>query len=267
MREELLAKPEETLIGHTSRVCQMADVLTKMLPQDVQRMLRCTELDIDHWKKAVWLGAWLHDCGKANDHFQKMMRNPSFRQGVRHETLSLVLVHELDDWLKPVWSDLPQWAKCSVLFTASGHHLKFPDPLEDKRQGTKVTVYLAHKDFAGLLRLGSERFVELSEIPPLINKEYSLGPRGSLAKVLTSLQRELYFDFTDQEKALIATVKVTVMACDLAGSALPLKVADPAGWLIRSSRSGFKRGRLEKGRREPHWDIFATTFPGAGTRG
>jgi len=51
---------------------------------------------IKHWEKAVWIAAWIHDWGKASDHFQMMIRNPSFKQGVKHETISLVMVKEME---------------------------------------------------------------------------------------------------------------------------------------------------------------------------
>lgn len=186
----------------------------------------------------------MHDWGKANSHFQKMFLDSSFRQGVRHETISLAITKRLDDWLAPLWNNLPNWVKAAAVFAASGHHLKFPDPLEDKRPGTKVTVYLAHKDFKSVLNLGQQKYT--LGIPDLNDFEYSLLTRGDLKKSLQTYQREMDYDFSELEKILIATVKSTVIAADLAGSALPKKVEKPRLWLKNRMGSLLTKKQLQQ---------------------
>jgi CRISPR-associated endonuclease/helicase Cas3 len=221
---------EETLLGHTERVCKFAGLMADMMVSRLQVNARVGENESDAWKLAVTAGAWIHDWGKANDHFQRMLREANVRQGVRHETLTLMLATELAEWLAPLWDRLPNWAKCAALFSATGHHLKFPDPLQDSRGGTEVTVLGDHTDFTAVLQLKAECF-GLSPLPQLKRRTYSLLHRGYLRKTLVSLRRELDFDFSETEKLLIAAAKSTIMAADLAGSALPSKNSDPVKWV------------------------------------
>jgi CRISPR/Cas system-associated endonuclease Cas3-HD len=109
---------EETLVGHAQRVCEAAETLADMLAPKMMEIARWEEIDAVYWKKAVSLGAWMHDWGKANDHFQKMLRDTSFRQGIRHETLTLMLAQELETWLDPLWREVPAWVRCAVFFSA-----------------------------------------------------------------------------------------------------------------------------------------------------
>lgn len=235
---------EETLIGHTSLVCEMADLFTEELVPFIKTMLNCDMAHMESWCHSVWIGAWIHDWGKANSHFQKMFLDSSFRQGVRHETISLALTHRLNDWLAPLWDNLPIWARAAAIFAASGHHLKFPDPMEDKRPGTKVIVYLEHNDFKSVLKLGQQRYA--LGTPDLTDFEYSLLTRGDLKKILRTYQREMDYDFSELEKVLIATVKSTVMASDLAGSALPFKVEKPRYWLEKRLGSLLTKKQLQQ---------------------
>jgi CRISPR-associated endonuclease/helicase Cas3 len=221
---------EETLFGHTLRVFGMAKLLTGLLGLRLKSMLQLDPTTVKHWEKAVWIASWMHDWGKANDHFQTMIRNPSFKQGVRHEAISLIMAKEAEKWLEPIWDDLPLWSKCAALYSISGHHLKFPDPYSEVRTGTEVTLLFDHPDFRHLLLLGCD-FFQLPAFPQTENKVYNLFARGNLIKQLKLMQRELDHDFDDKEKVLISAAKATLMVADLAGSALPKKVDDPEKWL------------------------------------
>ncbi|KAF1083920.1 putative CRISPR-associated nuclease/helicase Cas3 [Sporotomaculum syntrophicum] len=245
-REQGKPAIEETLSGHTAQVCLMAELLSLELLPFMNDIIKTDSFDADSWCQSIWLGAWLHDWGKANNHFQRIFSEPSFKQGVRHETLSLVLALEFRHWLAPVLKKLPKWAEVAAFLAVSGHHLKFPDPMEERRQGTSVTVYTAHKDFGKLLQLGHEKY-QLPKLPVLKNLEYSLLSRGNLKKILSSYQRELLIeDFSDEEKTLIASVKATLMAADLAGSALPEKVDNPYEWLKKRLGQLLSTDQLQK---------------------
>jgi len=221
---------EETLLGHTLRVFEMAKLFTGVLCDRLKSVLQVDADAIKQWEMAVWIAAWIHDWGKANDHFQRMIRNPSFKQGVRHEAISLIMVEELGEWFEPIWENMPPWVKCATLYSASGHHLKFPDPYAEIRTGTKVAVLFNHPDLRNVLEIGCDIF-KLATYPQKEDREYSLFTRGNLVKLLKALQRELDYDFDDKEKALISAAKATLMASDLAGSALPKQFDDPERWL------------------------------------
>ena len=238
---------EETLAGHTSQVCDMADQLCVLTASSLQKLTECNDEDISYWQDAVWTASWLHDWGKANDHFQDMLWKRANHQGIRHETLSLVLIKEFEDWLCNIWKDWPRWAKASLFFASAGHHLKFPDPKENQRTGTEVTAITGHPHFREVMLIGSRKFT-LNELPPLKNKKYSLGRYGknSVKKIISSLKREIISDFNNKEKILIASVKSAVMAADLAGSALHLKIDNPKEWLRNKLGSNLNEKQLKK---------------------
>lgn len=238
-------EPEETLLGHSQAVQKMADLVLDILAPHFKDVFIADYSELEQWKLSVRLSAWMHDWGKANDHFQTMIRNTAFRQGVRHEALSLVICAELWDWLSPAFQDSPQWASSAVLFAVAGHHLKFPDPLEDTRAGTKVTLLIGSADFNWLLRNGTEIF-DLGEPPRLKDETLSLLGRGPVNTTLRRLQRELDNDFNERERVLIAATKVTLMAADLAGSALPLKISDPAAWIRDRLQRSLTTEQLEQ---------------------
>lgn len=78
---------EETLVGHTEAVIAVASVFGEALTEQIISVLG-DKFDGVIWQEALFCSAWLHDVGKANDHFQKMIRNHRSYQGIRHETLA-----------------------------------------------------------------------------------------------------------------------------------------------------------------------------------
>ena len=220
----------ETLVGHTSAVFQAAGYFSELLSETVAHLFQFDSKAIIFWKNSVLTGAWLHDCGKANSHFQRKLRDPSHIQGIRHEAVSLVIANDvLGPWLDPIWKCMPVWARCGAIFATSGHHLKFPDPFRD-RPGTTVTIHTGHPNFRELLEIGREYF-SLSVIPPLEDQTLSLLHRGEIRKTMRRLEIELDHGFSAKEKALIATIKTTVVCADLAGSAIPRTNEKVVDWL------------------------------------
>jgi CRISPR-associated endonuclease/helicase Cas3 len=221
---------EETLLGHTRLVCDMAEVISEMLAPRVSEAFGCSLEEAELWKIAVRFGAWMHDWGKANSHFQEAVRNPRSEQGIRHETVSLLISMELGDWLNEVWKTLPPWVGCAALFSVTGHHLKFPDPYFHQRGRLEVTFFTGHEDFASVLAL-QQRRLGLPVPPTLTDCKESLLRSGNISKRLQAIQRDLDLEFSHREKCLIAATKSVVMAADLAGSALPHKVENPEKWI------------------------------------
>lgn len=243
--EHLLAKSAggdghrdcETLLGHTSAVCGACERLVEVIADGMGATFGLSPELTKAWKECAWLACWLHDIGKANSHFQRAVRERGFQQGVRHEALTVMYVHDLRGWLGPIWSRLPPWTRRAVLFSVAGHHLKFPDPLSGRRTGTSVVTYLAHPEFATVLDLGRERF-GLDALPRLEDREIPLigSARDGVPKTLKAIEQELdeengCREIEPTEKMLIACVKSVLMTADLAGSALPDRVDDIGVWV------------------------------------
>src|SRR5437763_14627776 len=96
--------PSMRLSGHLADVLEAA---TRVLDATGDDQLRALGLDPDQYRdrlrQCVRLAAAVHDIGKANDHFQGMIRgvrdvrqNP---QGLRHEWVSVLILQALKDWL------------------------------------------------------------------------------------------------------------------------------------------------------------------------
>ncbi|HQL95746.1 MAG TPA: CRISPR-associated helicase Cas3', partial [Candidatus Hydrogenedentes bacterium] len=210
-----------------------AEVLLESLRGEMARLFRCGGENIPHWEHAVRLAAWLHDTGKANDHFQDMLRTGK-TQGVRHELMTWAAMESCAEWLSPCFSGRPNWVRAAVYYSVAGHHLKFPDEME--RPGVAVRLLLSHPSFQDVLRLGAG-FDGMQTPPEYGDAEYSLLQGGALRAMCARVRRELDDDHTPEEKRLIAAVKATLIAADLAGSALPRGGMSLQKWV---------RSRLEK---------------------
>ena len=235
-------EPEQTLVGHTTAVLNAMRILQEMFMADVMALM--PGVSSDCWQTALFCSAWLHDLGKANDHFQKMLRIADFRQGVRHETLGLIVLSELlDPWLANLWSNYPPFLKAAIFFAVGGHHLKFPDK---EQRGHSAVVFLGgHPQLHKLLEIGRKRF-GLAPPPRLANRSFSLLALDGIGRHLSKLRRQLDLEFSSKEKLFIAAVKATLMAADLAGSALPPRGIELESWLRKRLQVILEKDQLEK---------------------
>lgn len=229
---------EETLVGHTEAVIEAASAFNEILASSITALFD-HEYSQQMWEDALFCAAWLHDLGKANDHFQRMLRDSNFYQGIRHETLGFVVLnHLLSDTLDQIASDknYPHWFRAAVFFSVSGHHLKFPDQKE--RGGLKVDFIGSHSQMKKLLEIGKQRF-SLETMPETVDMRYSLGLFSGIDEKVDETARELYVDFSKREKLFIAVLKSFLMCADIAGSALPEKIGNKGQrqnireWLIK----------------------------------
>jgi len=252
--------------GHISFVMQAADVLLETLGTTILKQLGLESIiSFDYFAGTVRLGAYWHDAGKANDHFQTMVYlktiNPKISdaklleyrkkllscskkhsncQMLRHEVLSGILALEVPsfkDWLK----SCPNADFTIAIWAAMGHHLKIG--LGENRQpsgeigfipggtGDRLTIYTHHADFQTFLEMGV-KFLGLRTKLPELPKEVWL--EKEIRKVLKAMRQE-FADFEAnldwEQKKFIAAVKATVIAADLAGSALPLAEDDFKTWM------------------------------------
>jgi CRISPR-associated endonuclease/helicase Cas3 len=236
-----------TLVGHTSQVLEAADVLESYLLQSIQDFLP-KEITSEMWSDALFCAAWLHDIGKANDHFQTILRDRNFRQGVRHESLGIIVIETLlEDWLHDFWQKYPEWFKPAILFSISGHHLKFPDNRQRSGVLKSEVIFLGeHPQLQDVLEFGRKR-LQLPSNPSLTNQQYSLIAFGEMEikDQLRKVIRRYDFQFSENQKKIIAMLKSTLMCADLAGSALPAKQLNIKEWLTKRLKILFTAKELE----------------------
>jgi CRISPR-associated endonuclease/helicase Cas3 len=245
IRNEDGPRPEETLVGHTARVMEAASVFYETLADALTTFLGGAL--ICFFKAALLTAAWLHDIGKANDHFQGMIRNHGAPQGLRHETFALVVIDEcLRDLLAPVFTAYPAWYRSAVLFAVCGHHLKFPeDPSKNNRPRREVQYLGAHPDLRDYWKLGEDQF-NVSAWKGGETTTFSLLPFGGIQEKLCNLRRHLDSDFTMEQKLFVSALKASLMVSDLAGSALPPRNLPISEWLPEHLRGTIKPSQLEQ---------------------
>lgn len=215
----------ELLPGHTQAVLNAA---TRILDHCGQKALEAAGLPdsaADRLRKAVLLGSFLHDLGKANSEFQAMLRgerqSPQF---VRHEAISLWLAWRdgmLHKWLSECVRD--EHVYLLALLAAAGHHRKFPDHAlapSEEAQGTHVVVFAGHPDFRAAAESG-QKALSLSDPPPLNDCQIS---RRDIENWLVQCEDEAnrcLRESSELDRRLLALTKAFVIAADLAGSVLP----------------------------------------------
>jgi CRISPR-associated endonuclease Cas3-HD len=116
----------EKLDGHILGVLNAARMLLRLVGNQFLASLALSSEWYNVIDAAVARGALLHDLGKANDQFQRLVRGDKTIQALRHEWVSLDILlqySELDRWLFPTNDQLIRHAAvCAVV----GHHLKRP---------------------------------------------------------------------------------------------------------------------------------------------
>jgi len=265
--ERLLAKsskggdPLIVLQGHTGQVLQAADAL---LTEVADNLLRQLGLDATRWYKlfcrAVRLGAFIHDFGKANNHFQRAVRsNRYLEQGIRHEALSAILCTQeptLRKWLCPdTESDTTLVFRAAVL-AAVGHHLKTNKDANAKADPKELIIYLNRDDFRELAKLGINRLglstLEEFSGPWELNFDYDDCEDVSewvleLERLFREEAEEWCKEADDETMVWLAAVKAMVVSADVAGSAIPtadwqveqrVSIKDWIGGALREAATG-----------------------------
>ncbi|MCE9630854.1 MAG: CRISPR-associated helicase Cas3' [Planctomycetia bacterium] len=200
--------------------------------------LRALGLDPSHYgarfRRCVQLAAATHDLGKANDHFQGMLRgsrdvreNP---QGMRHEWVTVLVLQRLKEWLLPV-IDGSEVDFSIVEWAVAGHH-----PAHDHASppesvptgggsGPEMTLLCGHPDFSAILDWLGDVF-GLPSPPQFEDIERDLsGSTGVFESEILPWKRKtnrLWNRLAESpDSKLVAAVKNCVVAADIAGSALP----------------------------------------------
>jgi CRISPR-associated endonuclease/helicase Cas3 len=258
------AKGAAKYTGHISCVMQAAEILTEELGAVILRQLGLKSFDLTYFANTVKLGAYLHDWGKANLHFQLMVYHNSLNpeskeravvslkaylknlknkyphpggQMLRHEVISGILalrVPSFREWLE----QCPDANLMIAVWAAMGHHLKIgvgqngkpANCIAEVRDGSELKIYTGHPDFQAMLRMGKQ--IKLPEKLPDCPPE--IWQRSELEKALKALRKEFdefKFQISGEQQKFAAAVKATVIAADLAGSALPLAIENSKEWI------------------------------------
>jgi len=239
--ERLLAKsskgdePKIFLQGHTGQVLLAADAL---LAEVADNLLRQLGLDTTKWlelfRRAVRLGAFIHDFGKANNHFQRAVRSTRYlAQGIRHEALSAILCTQepmLRKWLCP---DIEQGTVLvfrAAVLAAVGHHLKTKKEADANADPQELIVYLDRDDFRELAKLGTKKLgletLEKFSSPLELKFDYYDCKDDSecvleLERLFREEAEEWFKEADDETRVWLAAVKAMVVSADVAGSAIP----------------------------------------------
>jgi CRISPR-associated endonuclease/helicase Cas3 len=253
-------------VGHTADVVNAVSTLVETLGDRLieQFGLTCTLEDL---RATARLAAYLHDWGKANDHFQGMVRasipntypsrDSRKHQMIRHEIASALLAWECKDWLEQADGDL-----LTALVAAGGHHLKLggkqgrsTDEFGEIRQSgdTKMHLYtlqkkdsklVYHPQFRGLLKygikaLGLPKTIKLSKAPS------SVWTRQDIEQKQRDLREYLTFDW-EGNPVFIAVIKALLVAGDCSGSALARENVSLQQWIRDELRNTLNETKLDR---------------------
>lgn len=214
--KSLLAKSYEgklkgayTLAGHTAAVMMAAEV-------------------IDPSDRLLHVAAWLHDWGKANSDFQKIVRKKLHgRQLARHEILTgLIALHPpIQAWLR---SQLSQSEFTLAMLAGMSHHRKLGgrhdqeinlSDLPAEALSGSLTLYVGSKDFSRVLNCG--RPLGFQNPPTLTKLSFTRGQLEDALFELESTLIDLEQGLNDTELERLAHLRCALIAADIAGSASP----------------------------------------------
>jgi len=263
----LLAKSVEgrwkgsySLVGHTADVVGMVTILIDILGDRLidQFNLSC---DLPYLKATVRLAAYLHDWGKANDHFQGVVRrnmvdarprrNPmKTPQLVRHEILSLLVAWEFRDWL----TEAPGHFE-TALVAGGGHHLKLggkagkqldyiDDTIVRPCGDNSIFLYLFHPDFKRLFRFG----VKQLGCPEKIRLTHQPKSEKSVVEIKQSLHRLLFEELPrfKLDPVLAAVTKALVICGDSIASAAPSIDTPISKWIVEEISRTLDEDKTQK---------------------
>ncbi|HEX6984842.1 MAG TPA: CRISPR-associated helicase Cas3' [Planctomycetaceae bacterium] len=251
MTKPILAKsarggrPGRTLLEHTEDVSCAARAMfggAETPTRLAERWLRLFAVeDRGAFYRALEAAAVLHDLGKANGDFARMIEGSSDGQFLRHEHLTGVLMTypPLRAWLE-TQTDV-DWDV--VLSAVTCHHLKcdmnegFPRPAGGRDDGN-LLLLSDHPDFSELL-LRVKAAVGLTAEPPAVPSSWSWTPAAD-QQPLRRLEREtldrlagLHASLRKDRprRSLLRAVRAALIAADAVGSGVVREGETPADWV------------------------------------
>ncbi|HPA20371.1 MAG TPA: CRISPR-associated helicase Cas3' [Verrucomicrobiae bacterium] len=219
--------PGEFLPDHLRLALEAARAICDSTALD---QLRAAGLPAPQWlprmHRLTAAASALHDLGKANAHFQRMLAGSPLPQGLRHEWISFLLVSEspISDWLRVILIQdeemaIVRWAIC-------GHHPapRRPSPPSEAEPGAGdvLDILSGHTDFRACLEMVGSCLGIRSPIPTVELDPWPLhsGASGALHRIARLwIQDVALWDKMDEKwRSLCPIVKATVIAADVAAS-------------------------------------------------
>lgn len=160
---------------------------------------------------------------------------------LRHEVLSGILAMQVPSFRAWLLEQYSQANLMVAVWVAMGHHLKIGLGKDGKpagciaeisdETGDELAIYTNHNDFRAVLKMGNEYLGLPDTLPELPQENWS---KTELKQALINLQAE-FDEFAQQldeeNQEFVAAVKATVIAADLAGSALPVAGYNLEDWI------------------------------------
>jgi len=226
-------KGSYSLVGHTADVVNTLTALVDTLGDNLLTQFGLT-CDLAYLRNTARLAAYLHDWGKANHHFQGMVRakipgtapqrfHPEQQQMLRHEVVSVLLAWEFREWLLQAEGDF-----YTALVAAGGHHLKLggkggqcTDNFGEIKQSGDVEMFLyfLHPTFKNLLKYGVKIIKGLPK-----NLSLSKLPAQSWTVTDIKQKRQQIKEALEEQPidpVLCAAIKALLVAGDCSASAFP----------------------------------------------
>lgn len=204
-----------TLLGHLQEVAAAALVLMEASGLHQLQALGLESHRLRSFQRCVCQAAALHDLGKLNSGFQRMLKKRGETQPLRHEVVSWFLVtRNLQDWLTPLREDpLEAMAMdCAIL----GHHRLTSKP---GNSGLLLELPLDHPDAASVFGWLAEQF-QLPSPPALANCTIHTSEVLEELEAWRLAVEQSFRKLNDQDRRFVAGVKACLIGADVAGSAL-----------------------------------------------
>ena len=192
----------------------------------------------DRLRRCVLLAAAVHDLGKANDHFQGMIRGlrdcRDRPQGLRHEWVTVLILKALRSWLLPAVAgsevdfSIVEWA---VAGHHPGHDRDSPPKTCPPGAGPELHILAGHVEMSEIVNWMGKAFGLPGDQPLLVGSVIPLVGTGNVFADLclwAKTARKLWDRMNTQDRRFVAAVKDGLIASDVAGSALPREEADEA---------------------------------------